>query len=397
MKAIKFNKEGIEKAAKAIKEGKIVALPTDTLYAIAADINNKKAVEKIYKIKKMKRNKKISILFDSVESAEKYVKFDDVTELLAKAFMPGQITLIAKPAKKINSSFVSKAGVAFRVPDNKKLRMLIKKTGPLTGTSANISGFLPASSYMELEPKLKINLVLKGKTLGVASTIVDSKKRKILREGAIKKEEILKLIKNYLKKRIIAKGAEAEIKFAAFMGEPALRKIRTKKAYRVEELDRKIRGERTKKEAKILFKVMNTEIRCPLLLDVNIKDSEIVFEYLHGKLLRDVEEKEQKRYLKETGKMLGELHKAGIVHGDFTTSNLLVSKRKLHLIDFGLSMFSESKEERATDLLLLKKTLGKKLFKKVVESYCKNFKKHREVLSQLEAIEKRGRYKFNGT
>jgi Kae1-associated kinase Bud32 len=112
---------------------------------------------------------------------------------------------------------------------------------------------------------------------------------------------------------------------------------------------------------------------------------------IKGILLRDIKLK-KKGLLKEIGSMLAHMHNADIAHGDFTPANIMVFDNKPYIIDFGLAEISRSIEEKAIDLLLMKRSLEAKQYKILEESYLKNAKKGEEIIERLKEIEKRGRY-----
>ncbi|MBI5159089.1 Kae1-associated serine/threonine protein kinase [Candidatus Micrarchaeota archaeon] len=187
-------------------------------------------------------------------------------------------------------------------------------------------------------------------------------------------------------------GAEAELYGTDFLGERAVVKKRVEKKYRVKELDEKLRRTRTRTEARILGEAKKTGARVPTVLGV--EEFDITMEFIKGKLLRDeLENKNISRTLKTVGEYLALLHDANIVHGDFTPANVIVDGNKATIIDFGLGGFSRETEEKAVDLLLMKKALAdKKKYAKFIQAYEKKAKNAEATLKQLEEIEQRGRY-----
>ena len=170
---------------------------------------------------------------------------------------------------------------------------------------------------------------------------------------------------------------------AKFLGEDVLRKERRKKGYRIEEIDEGIRLGRTRREARLLHKAKLAGVSCPTVYEVGL--DYIVIERLKGKKLS-----EKKGELEKAGKVLGKLHSAGILHGDFTPYNILVDSSGLHVIDFGLGSFSKKIEGMADDVItMLRGTKGKKDF---LRGY-KKFSGAKEVLARIEKIEKRARYR----
>ncbi len=197
-------------------------------------------------------------------------------------------------------------------------------------------------------------------------------------------------------KNIIARGAEAIlIKKGAI-----LIKDRIKKAYRIKELDDKLRRQRTKKESKLLKKLENI-IPVPKIL--SFREYQINMELINGEKLSDNFDKIKNinKICKEIGKNIANLHEQNIIHGDLTTSNMILSKNKiLYFIDFGLSFESSSYEDKAVDLHVMKESLEAKHYKiaaKCWEIILKIYKKKAnysfQILNSLKKVEKRGRYK----
>jgi len=196
-------------------------------------------------------------------------------------------------------------------------------------------------------------------------------------------------------KRLIAQGAEAKL----FLEEGRILKERFAKTYRIREIDDKLRGSRTRREAKVLQKLEMINFPAPKLIKSDDKEN-ILIKKIEGKLVKDVLEKsDYKKLCAEIGKKVAILHNNLIIHGDLTTSNTIYNK-EIYFIDFGLSFFSEKAEDRAVDLHLLKEALESKhykiweaCFKSVLEGYRKEASKSGETLKRLEAVEKRGRYR----
>lgn len=193
-------------------------------------------------------------------------------------------------------------------------------------------------------------------------------------------------------------GAEATI----FLDEDNLIKKRIKKSYRISELDEKIRKLRTRSEAKLLEKASKI-IPIPEIKKVNEKTKEIIMEFIDGKKLSEhlnkLPEKKQFEICKKIGENIAKLHEKNIIHGDLTTSNMILSKEKIFFIDFGLGFISHKFEDKAVDLHLLKQALEakhfqnwEKLFKCVLDKY-KDYAESNKVLEQLKKVEKRGRYR----
>jgi len=184
--------ETIKKAAKSIKEGRIIILPTDTVYGFVADATNKKAVEKLFKIKKRKKEKPIPIFVKNIEMAKKLVLIDKEQEKFLKKVWPGKVTVVLERKKGQNLYGLDRKTVAIRIPDYRFLNILLKKINrPLTGTSANISGKPTSTKIKEVinqfkNQKHQPDLIIDAGNLpkNRPSKVVDlrGRKIKILRE-----------------------------------------------------------------------------------------------------------------------------------------------------------------------------------------------------------------------
>ena len=188
-------------------------------------------------------------------------------------------------------------------------------------------------------------------------------------------------------------GAESEI---LIIDNKTLRKVRLEKKYRHELLDLKLRRSRTKREFKILEKLHEKNVNIPKPYKVNLKETYIDFEYLKGDVLKDVIDEEK---LIKAFKQICLLHKEEIVHGDLTTLNMMFANKKVYLIDFGLSGFSNNVEERGVDLNLFFTCIKNEhpnlfhLKEDLLQIYKKEIKEGEEVIKRLEEIEIRGRNK----
>ena len=203
MKIINPNTEGIKEAVKKILEGGIIFIPTDTVYGIAADPYNDKAIKKIFSIKKKSLNNSLVLLCSNYKMAKKYAVFNKIADNLKKNFWPGPLTLILKKKSnlKISKKWVSKNNsIGLRIPDHSIPKKIINKCNfPIFCTSANISGKKSCRNVNDIVKNFKnkkITIINGGKTkFGIDSTIIDVTKDKIniLRKGYINKKKIKKL------------------------------------------------------------------------------------------------------------------------------------------------------------------------------------------------------------
>jgi TP53 regulating kinase-like protein len=208
-----------------------------------------------------------------------------------------------------------------------------------------------------------------------------------------------------LKQEIFREGAEAKLIKDTFEGEKVLIKHRIKKNYRNPFLDDFIRRTRTRGEAK-LIREASLFVNTPRILKVDEVNSKIFLEFLNGVRLKDVLD-EKKELCIVAGECIKKLHEAGIIHGDLTTSNIIYlekgnediinkiqKKGPLFFIDFGLGYFSKNLEDQATDLVVFKKTFNAthSKIKNGWELVLKGYKPNNELVSRMNAVEKRGRY-----
>jgi TP53 regulating kinase-like protein len=196
--------------------------------------------------------------------------------------------------------------------------------------------------------------------------------------------------------KIIGMGAEAIL----IHKDGKLIKQRTKKSYRLDILDEKLRKQRTRRESKLLEKAAKL-IPVPKILKTDEKGKEIDMEFIEGKKLSDYLEifPNSLDICKQIGQNIAKLHDADIIHGDLTTSNMILKDDKVFFIDFGLGFESKKIEDKAVDLHLIKQALEakhfnnyEKFFKAVLDGY-KLSKHHEATINRLKVVEKRGRYK----
>ena len=147
--------------------------------------------------------------------------------------------------------------------------------------------------------------------------------------------------------KLIKKGAEADIYQTVWQNSKAILKIRKIKNYRNSILDSKIRKQRTIKESQIMSQIKSFGIPTPLVYFVNLQKTSIIMQEIPGKPIHDLSDSKIIEYSKEIGKLAGRLHKNGIMHGDLTTSNFILFKNTIFVIDFGLSQHTIKSEDHA--------------------------------------------------
>ena len=201
--------------------------------------------------------------------------------------------------------------------------------------------------------------------------------------------------------KLINRGAEADVYSTVWDKRKAILKIRKKKSYRNSLLDQKIRKQRTIKESQIISQVKSFGISTPLIYFMDTGKCSILMQHIDGTVVRDMEDSKIVKVCREIGNIVGTMHKNGIMHGDLTTSNFIVDKEKLFLIDFGLASRTEKPDDHAVDLRLFKEILNS-AHAKVMEKSWKNFqigyskavglKYSKKILNLVAVIESRGRY-----
>ena len=209
--------------------------------------------------------------------------------------------------------------------------------------------------------------------------------------------------------KLIHKGAEASLYYGSWFGKEAIFKKRIPKGYRIEQIDKIIRHNRTLNEAKALIRVKNYGVLVPPVYEIDIENSTIVMKYIKGEKLKDIlyslTPSKKVLYLKEIGKNIAYLHKNGHIHGDITTSNIILTlTQDLFIVDFGLHDYSDSIEDKSTDLHLFKRVLISShgsdfsiCFDAFLEGYREGYgieklDECKSILKNISIIETRGRY-----
>lgn len=188
------------------------------------------------------------------------------------------------------------------------------------------------------------------------------------------------------------RGAEAKV---TLEDESAVKK-RERKKYRHEDLDRKLRSERTSEELKNTRRARKYGANTPEISEKNQDTLEM--ERIGGEPVKKIIETDH-AIAEKIGENIGRMHSGDVIHGDLTTSNILWTGREAYIIDFGLSTVSEREEDKAVDIHLFKQVLesshpevAKDAWEKFLEGY-NTYSESEKILEQLEDVESRGRYK----
>ena len=189
----------VDYAADFIRRGRVVGLPTDTFYALSADPFNLSSIEAVYRVKGRPETKALPILVHSIEQALTLARdIPDSFLVLAHKFWPGALTLVVEATHKLPLKVTGNTGrVALRWPNSRIASALIEAVhGPITGTSANLSGFPSCTNADQIVKQLgeRLPLILDSGDTGaiLASTIVriNGNEWSVVREGAIPESEI---------------------------------------------------------------------------------------------------------------------------------------------------------------------------------------------------------------
>ena len=205
---------------------------------------------------------------------------------------------------------------------------------------------------------------------------------------------------------LVKKGAEANLYLERWNNREVIMKRRLPKKYRIRQLDKEIRSQRTVHEPHIIHKAKEAGVPTPTIFMVDVAEANIIIEFVDGKqvkqVLNDLSPEERLRLSRHIGELIGRLHKHGIIHGDLTTSNMILeSHGKVVFVDFGLSERSMELETRGVDLHLMKRAFqsthykyARGCFEAVMEGYANvvGEDEAKNVLEKIREITRRGRY-----
>ena len=188
------------------------------------------------------------------------------------------------------------------------------------------------------------------------------------------------------------------------MNVDTVEKRRISKSYRIKNIDDRLISYRTKEEAKLMTEARTHGVSVPVIYDIDLNNGIITMEYLKGKRIKDVlnkfDEDERARICQMIGESIAKLHNNNIIHGDITTSNMILMDDKIHFIDFGLGEINSEIEAKGVDLHVLMEAIESthsrysNCFDYVLDGYKKESKDNaKSVIKKIEEIVKRGRYR----
>lgn len=204
--------------------------------------------------------------------------------------------------------------------------------------------------------------------------------------------------------KLIYQGAEAKIILSTFLGKRVIKKHRVKKTYRIKEIDEVLISSRTKEEAKLIHAARKQGVCVPSLFDVDLTNGIITMSYVKGDRVKDIFDTMDKKKRKDLcimiGKNIARLHNNNLIHGDITTSNMILSENKIFFIDFGLGEINHELESKGVDLHVLMEAMesthskNANDFEYVLEGYEKEYQGDiKQVKKKIDDIVKRGRYR----
>jgi len=175
-------------AAEVVKSGGLVVYPTETVYGLGADALDTAAIEAVFETKRRDRDNPLSLGVASVEAALDYVSPSVTEQRFMRTFLPGPVTVVVEGRDPVPDALTGgRDRVGVRIPDHDLARELLERSGPLTATSANVSGRSSVTDPADLDAEIRsaAGVILEGgETPGTASTVVDVSRGTIHRRGA---------------------------------------------------------------------------------------------------------------------------------------------------------------------------------------------------------------------
>lgn len=200
----------------------------------------------------------------------------------------------------------------------------------------------------------------------------------------------------------IAKGAEGSVYRTTFLGRKAIMKVRSPKGYRIPELDKRIRSQRIRSEARLMREARSAGIKTPMVYFIDNVECSITMEEIQGDTVKkhlDEHPEDASRICKEIGRNIAMLHNARISHGDLTTSNMILDNDgNLCIIDFSMGASRVETEDMGVDIRLLERAFNsahpdlKDAYADIISAYCEVKTKPQQVLNKVQEIKERGRY-----
>lgn len=214
--------------------------------------------------------------------------------------------------------------------------------------------------------------------------------------------ETIKIKTNSVKEKW---GAEAILYHDKWLDFNVIKKVRIPKKYRIPQIDHELRNSRTIIESRLIIEAKKIGVKTPYIFEINIPNTTIIMEEIKGELIKNILKQQisnnkKMKIINKIGQLVGKLHSNDIIHGDLTTSNIVMnSNEEIIFIDFGLGKFSGAVEDKAVDILLMKKCfisthteISNDLFASFQKGYYLTMENAKSVLKRAVKVEARGRH-----
>jgi TP53 regulating kinase-like protein len=203
---------------------------------------------------------------------------------------------------------------------------------------------------------------------------------------------------------MLYQGAEAKIIRSTYLGKPVVRKHRIKKTYRIKEIDEVLIGSRTREEAKLLHLARQAGVFVPFVYDIDIVQGVLTMSYVKGSRIKDIfddlNQETRKRLCLLIGEQIARLHNHDLIHGDLTTSNMILSDNHVYFMYFGLGEINHEIEAKGVDLHVLMEALESTHsqhaddFTIILKGYKTRYQGDgSHIEKKIKDIVKRGRYR----
>jgi L-threonylcarbamoyladenylate synthase len=181
--------DNVRAAAEAIRDGRLVVYPTETVYGLGADATDAAAVDRVFEAKQRARDEPVSAAFPSVDAVLEHTRPTARERAFMRAFLPGPVTVLVERRPTLPDVLTAgRDRVGVRVPDHDLARRLLHEVAPVTATSANVSGGANARSVDEVDDRIQSAAAVVidgGRTPGGESTVVDPSSDEVIRPGAM--------------------------------------------------------------------------------------------------------------------------------------------------------------------------------------------------------------------
>ncbi len=192
--------DALDRAVRAVRQGELVVYPTETVYGLGADALDDRAVNRVFEAKQRPHDNPISMAVSDIETACSYTRPTPRERAFMQAFLPGPVTVVLERQSAVPDILTGgRDRVGVRIPDHELARAVADRCGPITATSANVSGMPAVTEISELDERITnaAAVILDGGTTpGGGSTVVDVGRETIHREGPLT-DEILAWFAEY--------------------------------------------------------------------------------------------------------------------------------------------------------------------------------------------------------